>query len=117
MGISEPYDEIVKFLKKNSDTSIVSRDDVTQRMVAVCLGGFDSRRGFIHKMAVDPEYQRKGFGRQMLNTIMEKFRKKGIVKVHLLLEKRNAQVGNFYQQIGWGKRGDIIVMSLPLRKQ
>lgn len=63
-------------------------------------------------MAVAPEHQKKGFGKQILEAVMERFKRQGLVKVHLLVETRNVEVEHFYRQMGWHKGDDIMVMSM-----
>lgn len=115
-GLSDSYNEVAKFLDRNPHTCLIGRDEHSQRIIAVCLGGSDGRRGFVHHMTIAPEYQKKGYGRQILEALIERFKRYGLVKLHLLVENRNAEVEHFYQQMGWCKRDDIMVMSMTLRK-
>ncbi len=96
LGLSDSYDEVAKFLDRNPDTCLIGRDEHSQRIIAVCLGGSDGRRGFVHHMAIAPEYQKKGYGKQILEALIERFKRYGLVKLHLLIENRNAEVEHFY---------------------
>lgn len=112
LGLSDPHKEVARFLERNLYTCLVGRDEDSSIIVAVCLGGFDGRRGFVHRMAVAPEHQKKGFGKQILEAVMERFKRQGLVKVHLLVETRNVEVEHFYRQMDWHKRDDIMVVSM-----
>ena len=112
---SDEYAEIMKFQQRNGDSFLVGRDEATGRIMAVCMGGFDGRRGYIHHLAVKPEFQRKGYGREILERVMAGLKKKGALKVHLFIESRNSGVVDFYGNSGWTRRNDLIVMSKALQ--
>lgn len=114
LGASDEYAEILKFRQQNPDSFLVGREAGAGGMIAVCLGGFDGRRGYIHHLAVKPEFQKKGYGSQILEQVMQRLKQKGALKVHLFIESRNAGVVGFYDNAGWTKRSDIIVMSKVL---
>ena len=114
-GLSDTRQEITRFQEYNPDTCLVGRDESNNSIIAVCFGGFDGRRGFIHRLVVDPVKQNQGYGKQILKAVIDRFRKNGVVKLHLLLEKGNPQAKIFYRNMGWEKRDDIILISLPLR--
>ena len=75
------------------------------------MGGFDGRRGYVHHLAIDSDYQKKGYGRMMMDKIHNIFLQMGVHKVHLFIEKTNIEVVSFYESLGWEKRGDLIIMS------
>jgi hypothetical protein len=43
--------------------------------------------------------------------LIERFRKIGAHKIHLFIEKYNKDVVEFYQNLGWEIRDDLIMMS------
>ena len=106
---SDTRDEITKMLKRNSDLFLIGKED--GKVVAVVMGGFDGRRGYVHHLAIDPDYQKKNYGKMMMEELIEKFRKKKVHKVHLFIEKHNKEVIDFYRKLGWDVRDDLIMMS------
>lgn len=84
---------------------------IKENIVGVVMGGYDGRRGYIHHLAIDPEYQKKGYGRLMIGELIKKFRKLGVHKIHLFIEKNNKEVVKFYQNLDWEIREDLIMMS------
>jgi len=106
---SDTRDEITKMLKRNSDLFLIGKED--GKVVAVVMGGFDGRRGYVHHLAIDPDYQKKKYGKMMMDELIEKFRKKKVHKVHLFIEKHNKEVIDFYRKLGWEVRDDLIMMS------
>ena len=75
------------------------------------IGAFDGRRGYVHHLAVDPDYQKMGYGKTIMEALIEQFRTKNIQKVHLFIEKSNKSVIKFYSNLGWDMRADLIMMS------
>ncbi|KAF3933256.1 hypothetical protein ABW19_dt0207497 [Dactylella cylindrospora] len=55
-----------------------------------------------------PDYQRKGFGKQLMETLWEKLRGEGVPGVHLVMDWRNVDAEKFYMAIGF-KRFDAVV--------
>lgn len=112
IGLSETPVEFHKFLEYNPTTSIVGIQDNT--IVCSVLGGYDGRRGLVHHLAVDPQYQKNGYGRLLMDELLKRFQDRGVVKVNLWIEDWNKDVIAFYEHIGWELR-DLITMSKILR--
>ncbi len=106
---SDTQDEIAKILKRNPDLFLIGKED--ENVVAVGIGAFDGRRGYVHHLAIDPDYQKKKYGKMMMDDLIERFRKKKVHKVHLFIEKHNEEVVDFYKKLGWDIRDDLIMMS------
>lgn len=47
----------------------------------------------------------------MMDELLVSFRKMGVHKVHLFIEKYNKEVVKFYHNLGWEIRDDLIMMS------
>ena len=109
MGSSDTIDDVSRVLNKNPDLFLIGKEQ--EKVIAVVIGAFDGRRGYVHHLAVDPDYQHKGFGRTIMKALIEQFRKRNIHKVHLFIEKSNKRVVEFYNNLGWDVREDLIMMS------
>ena len=106
---SDTKEELEKMYNRNPQLFLLGK--MKEKVVGVVMGGFDGRRGYLHHLAIDPEYQKKGYGRLMVDNLIKKFRKLGVHKVHLFIEKNNKEVVKFYQNLGWKIRDDLIMMS------
>jgi ribosomal protein S18 acetylase RimI-like enzyme len=109
VGSSDSKQEVEKMLKRNPDLFLIGT--LKDKIIAVVMGGFDGRRGYIHHLAVNPTYQRNGYGTKIITKLIEDFRHKGIHKIHLFIEKRNNDVIDFYRNLGWEIREDLAMMS------
>ena len=105
---------ISKYLDRNPGTSFVAFEGDT--LVGTILGGHDGRRGFIHHLAVHPEYRHLGIGRQLVEATVDALKAAGINKCHLFILNTNQSGMEFWQKMGWTVRKDISVISLVLEK-
>lgn len=109
IGSSDTKEELERMLQRNPTLFLIGK--INKRIIGVVMGGSDGRRGYIHHLAIDPDYQRRGYGKMILDRLIEKFRQMGVHKVHLFIEKYNIDVVKFYQNLGWEIREDLIMMS------
>ena len=109
MVSSDTIDEVTRVLNRNPDLLLIGK--VQEKIIAIVIGAFDGRRGYVHHLAVDPDYQKMGFGKTIMDGLIEQFRAMNIHKVHLFIEKSNKRVVEFYNNLGWDVREDLIMMS------
>ncbi len=109
VGSTDTREELERMLQRNPNLFLIGK--VNNRIIGVVIGGFDGRRGYVHHLAVDPDYQKKGYGKMIMDELIEKFRKIGVHKIHLFIEKYNKDVVEFYRNLGWEIRDDLIMMS------
>ncbi|MHA1685983.1 MAG: GNAT family N-acetyltransferase [Candidatus Heimdallarchaeaceae archaeon] len=115
LGWSDSEDGIRKMIERNPDLCLIGKEN--GKIVAVVLGGWDGRRGYVHHLAVDSACQGRGYGTQMMKELMKRFLEMRAHKVHLFVEKYNAGVVDFYKKQGWFVRDDLIMMSFDLKKE
>lgn len=109
LSFSDEEQEVRRFSEKNPDLFLIGK--IKDTVVAVVQGAFDGRRGYVHHLAVDPNYQGKGYGKEIMRELMRRFAQKNVYKVHLFVEKRNIEIIKFYESIGWELRNDLVMMS------
>ncbi|MGO1117398.1 GNAT family acetyltransferase [Rhodovibrionaceae bacterium A322] len=63
--------------------------------------GHDGHRGWIYYLAVDPDIQGSGLGRQLSTAAEDWMRDQGIPKVQLMIRSSNHKVAGFYESIGY----------------
>ena len=81
------------------------------KIVGTVLAGHDGRRGFIHHMAVLPEYRRRHIGHALAEKAIEKIRSEGIEKTHIFCYQNNETGQKFWSDFGFCKRDDLFVFS------
>jgi len=109
LGSSDTKDQIRRSLEYSKDLFLVGIID--DKVIAVVLGAYDGRRGYVHHLSVDPAFQKQGLGRKMMEELQTRFKEKDVKKVHLFIEVDNEDVKEFYLRIGWHTREDLMMMS------
>ncbi len=78
-----------------------------ERLVAVVLATHDSRKGWINRLAVDPDYRRQGLGTRLISLCEAHFRSLGIDIWAALIEDWNAASLALFRQAGYDLAGDV----------
>jgi len=65
------------------------------------MGGYEGHRGWINYLAVHPDFQKRGYGSQILKEVEEELKNKGCPKINLMIRKGNNKVIDFYQKLGY----------------
>ena len=90
LGASDTKEQVERLRKMNPDLFLVGIEN--NKIIAVVVGAFDGRRGYVHHLAVDDAYRMKGYGRKMMEELHRLFSEKKIIKVHLFVEIENHDV-------------------------
>lgn len=111
IGLSDAdtRESIGGYLARNPGMSFVAKAE--GRVIGAVLAGHDGRRGFIHHLAVLPEFRGRGLGRKLTDSALDALRHAGIRKCHLFVMASNADGTAFWEATGWERRRDIVVMS------
>jgi ribosomal protein S18 acetylase RimI-like enzyme len=103
-----PYDDI-DLVRRTPQSEIFLGLDNGQ-LVASVLCGSDGHRGWIYYLAVAPDRQKAGLGREIIAYGEQWLRSLGVPKVELMIRPENDSVRAFYESIGYAVE-DRIVMS------
>ena len=76
LSSADSRESIERYLKRNPEMSQVALDN--GKIVGTVLAGHDGRRGFIHHMAVLPEFRRKHIGNALATEAVNKITADGI---------------------------------------
>jgi N-acetylglutamate synthase len=102
---------LAKYLARNPGCSFAAVTEAGE-LVGVSLAGHDGRRGYLHHVAVKPECQKLGLGRQLVEACLKELKAEGIEKVHLWVKADNSAGKDFWNHLGWRERTDIVLMSI-----
>ncbi|OGO39833.1 MAG: GNAT family N-acetyltransferase [Chloroflexi bacterium RBG_16_57_9] len=111
IGLSDAdvRDNIARYLERNPNLSFVAY--ANGQLVGAVLCGHDGRRGFLHHLAVNQAYRRQGIGRALTHKCLTGLKQAGIDKCHLFVFGKNEIAINFWKDIGWTQRVDLVLMS------
>jgi putative acetyltransferase len=115
IGISDADEpeKIAAYLERNPGLSFVAR--VEGRLVGAVLCGSDGRRGYLHHLAVTPEFRHQDIGTQLVDYCLEGLQTLGISKCHLFVFAGNAEGRAFWERVGWRLRTDLVILSKDIR--
>lgn len=82
-------------------------------VLATAMAGFDGHRGWINYLAVSPEVQKQGLGRQLMTHVEQALTAMGCPKLNLQVRAGNAQALAFYQAIGY-EQDEVVSMGKRL---
>ncbi len=108
---NDPAEDIARKLTIADDLFLVGIvDDV---IVATVMAGYDGHRGWINYLAVHPDHQRRGSGRELMAEAERRLRARGCPKINLQVRASNAEALAFYNRLGFAT-DDVISMGKRL---
>ena len=70
-------------------------------IIATAMFGYDGHRGWLNYFAVLPNFQKRGFGRQLMTYGEMALIERGCPKLNLQIRNDNTKAINFYQKVGY----------------
>ncbi len=101
----DSYDRIVSEMKENPEYwKAVYKNE---KIVGIVVGTDDGRKGWINRLAVHPEYRRKGMGKMLVESLEKEFDKKGLDIIGALVEGDNPGSMEFFEELCYEDIGAI----------
>jgi GNAT superfamily N-acetyltransferase len=83
-----------------------------KRLVGIVIGSYDGRmKGWINRLAVDPEYWRRGLAKQLVKAVETALEKRGTTIFCALIETPNEKSLNLFQKLGYSAHSEILYVS------
>ena len=108
---NDPAEDLKRKLESQPELFFIGLLD--GKVVGTVMAGYEGHRGWINYLAVAPEHQRHGYGRQLMQKATEELTKIGCPKVNLQVRKSNTEVIDFYKHLGF-KEDDVISLGKRL---
>ena len=109
---NDPVDDIRRKAAFQPDLFLVALLD--GKVVGSVMVGYEGHRGWLNYLAVRPEYQKRGYGRKLVERALEELTKLGCQKVNLQVRRSNVSVVEFYKHLGF-KEDDVASMGKRLK--
>ena len=77
--------------------------ELSNKIIATAMFGYDGHRGWLNYLAVIPQFQKKGFGRLLLEFGETLLFEKGCPKLNLQIRTDNAEAIKFYKAVGYSE--------------
>ena len=94
---NNPYKDIARKLKVQAELFLVGY--LEDKLIASVMAGYDGHRGWINYFAVHPDFQGRGYGKQLMNNVENGLRELGCPKINLQIREGNDKVLSYYQNL------------------
>lgn len=85
----------------NNGITIFLVGEVNGTIVAAVLGTHDGRKGWINRLAVDPDFRRQHMAKRMVSKLEEKFQQMGLEVTVCLIEEENKTSMELFKSLGY----------------
>jgi ribosomal protein S18 acetylase RimI-like enzyme len=89
------------FARAGSCSDVLVGVNDTGETTGAVMVGHDGHRGWLYYVAAHPTSRSKGVGRRMVQAAEDWLRRRGVVKVQLLVRETNTKVVSFYEHLGF----------------
>jgi ribosomal protein S18 acetylase RimI-like enzyme len=109
---NNPNDDIKNALTTPTSTILLLCAD--SQIIGTVMVGYDGHRGWIYYLAVRNEFQKKGYGKQLVQEAEKWLKSRNVPKVNLMIRNSNEAVKSFYESCKY-KDDEVIVMAKWLK--
>lgn len=96
---NDPHRDIARKLSEQPELFLVGL--LEGEVIATAMAGFDGHRGWVYYLAVAPEFQKRSYGRRIMQEVERLLFERGCPKVNLLVRSSNQGVLEFYRSLGY----------------
>ena len=82
-----------------------------RKLIGIVVATNDTRKGWINRLAIDPDYRRKGYGTMLIHAAEEALRSIGIKVIAALIEDWNDVSLALFKREGYAVHPDIHYVS------
>lgn len=110
-NLTRPWNDPVLDARRalNSPTSTILALMEDSHVIATAMVGHDGHRGWLYYVAVDPERQGQGIGRQLVQECTQWLQTMGVPKVQLMVRNENRAVIDFYTGLGFEDQNVVVL--------
>lgn len=108
---NDPQRDIERKMQVQPELFFVGKSE--GHIVATVMAGYEGHRGWLNYVAVAPDSQKQGLGRQIVEHAIEKLRERGCPKINLQVRASNREVIAFYESLSF-QIEDVLNLGLRL---
>ena len=116
-NLTRPWNNTIKDIQRKLQVNpeLFLLGFIDNKIIATAMGGYEGHRGWINYLAVDPNYQEKGIGKQIVEAIEQKLIFLGCPKINVQIRTDNKKTIKFYESIGYNI-DEVISMGKRLKE-
>jgi ribosomal protein S18 acetylase RimI-like enzyme len=112
---SDTVERLESYLARNPGLSRVAISPAepsshSTKVVGAILCGHDGRRGYLHHLAVAPEFRRRGIGSTLVAQCLAELARIGITRCNLFVYADNSAGQSFWLAGGWRPRSELCLL-------
>jgi len=112
---SDTFERLEAYLSRNPGLSRIALapaavSDPPEKIVGAILCGHDGRRGYLHHLAVAPEFRRRGVGSTLVAQCLAELARIGIIRCNLFVYADNSAGQSFWLAGGWRPRSELCLL-------
>ena len=109
---NDPVEDIRKKLDFQPDLFFIGLLD--GKVIGSIMVGYEGHRGWMNYLAVTPEFQRRGYGKKLVQKAVDELKRIGCLKLNLQVRRSNTSVIDFYKHLGF-KEDDVVSLGKRLK--
>jgi ribosomal protein S18 acetylase RimI-like enzyme len=90
---------------QSADLFVIAEDE--GKLVGSVIGGWDNWRGHIYRLAVHPEFRRRGLARALTSEIERRLRARGARRIYALASVKQEMGVKFWESLPYEKSKDV----------
>jgi ribosomal protein S18 acetylase RimI-like enzyme len=98
-GVTDNADDLRRAIADSPAHVLVA--EVGGHVIGSIIGTFDGWRGNIYRLAVHPEFRRRGVARALVAEVEARLIRQGAKRITALVEKDQPRAMNFWQAVGY----------------
>lgn len=111
VGNSDPVRDF-RAARARPTSDILAAFDAGGVLIGSIAMGYDSNRGWLHYVSVDPARRGHGLGRDLVRAAEQWLAARDVIDIHLTVRSGNEDVVRFYERIGYGAVPSIMMEKL-----
>lgn len=83
------------------DSELVLVASVGDEIAGIIIGTIDNNKGYYYRIAVHPDYQRKGLGKRLIESLRTRFEQRNVSKIMITADEHNEPILSLYESLGY----------------